>query len=124
MKKMKPILLVVLIFVAGFAAGVVTTRLAVRRFVQRAITQPDLMREKIERDLGRKLQLDAAQRESVQKILAGTQARIKALRREVQPQFAGVIQDAANEISAVLTPEQRERFEKFRAENAQILQLK
>ena len=120
MSKLKPILLVVLIFVAGFAAGVVTTRVVVRRFVQRAILQPDLMREKIERDLTRRLQLDAAQREKVQKILMETHARLKAVRREFQPQFAGVVRDSANEISALLTPEQRERFSKFRAENAQL----
>ena len=124
MNKLKPILLMALIFIAGFAAGAVVTRIAVRRFVQRAIVQPELLREKIERDLVRQLQLDTAQRGKVQKILMETHARIKALRREVQPQFAGVIRDSASEISAILTPEQRERFEKFRAENAPILQLR
>jgi cell division protein FtsL len=120
MKKLKPLLLVLLIFVAGFAAGVVTTRVAVRRFVQRAIAQPELMREKIQQDLTRKLQLDAGQQDKVKKILATAHARIQAARQEVQPQFIGAVRDAAGEINAVLTPEQRERFAQYRAANARF----
>lgn len=117
MKKLKPLLLVLLIFVAGFAAGVVTTRIAVRRFVQRAIAQPELLREKIAQDLTRKLRLDAGQQEKVQQILAAAHARIQAARQEAQPQFLGAVRDAAVEINAVLTPEQREQFAQYRAAN-------
>lgn len=124
MKNLKLILLVVLIFGAGVVTGVVGTRIAVRRFVQHAITQPDLVREKIERDLTRRLQLDAAQQVKVREILNASHSRIRELRREFQPQFAGVMREASTEISALLTPEQRERFARFRAEHAELLQPK
>jgi uncharacterized membrane-anchored protein YhcB (DUF1043 family) len=120
MKNLKLILLVALIFSAGVATGVVSTRLMVRRFVQRAIVQPELMREKIGQDLTRRLRLDAGQREKVQKILANAHTRIQAARQEFQPQFTGAVRDAATEINGLLTPEQRERFAQYRAANARF----
>ena len=54
MKTFKLIVLIGLIFCAGFLAGIVTTRIAVRHFIQRAIAQPELVRERIERGLDRR----------------------------------------------------------------------
>lgn len=124
MKALKITLLVVLIFAAGFAAGVVTTRIAVRHFVQRAIAQPGLIRERVERNLDRRLSLDADQKKQVHDILVDTQSQIRTLREQARPQFTGILSNAEEQISAVLTPEQQKQFERYLAERRQILQPK
>jgi C4-dicarboxylate-specific signal transduction histidine kinase len=124
MNKFKLILLVTLIFAAGFAAGIVTTRLAVRQFVRRAITQPELVRGKIERDLSRQLRLDAVQRDKVRQILLDAHTRIRTLRSQYQPELEAILRDAQSDISALLRPGQRERFERYRAERERWFQPK
>jgi len=120
MTKLKPILLIVLVFAAGFAAGVVTTRIVVRRFVRNALVHPDLVRNRVEIELDRRLRLNPEQRAEVGRILVRTQTRIRALRQQFQPELADILRDAGDDISALLTPEQQRRFERFRAEREQL----
>jgi uncharacterized protein YneF (UPF0154 family) len=121
MKRFKVWLLLTLVFLAGFAGGIVATRIAVRHFVRQAMTKPELVRNKVERDLIRKLRLDAGQREQVRQILRRSHQQIQELRREFQPQFADILQATRKDISAVLTPAQQQRFEQFQAENETVL---
>ncbi len=121
MNKLKPVLLLALVFFAGIAIGVAGTRIAVRHFVRQAIQHPEIIRGKIERDLTRKLRLDPQQRLKVREILIGSHDKLKALRQEFRPRFAVIVQGAQDEISAVLTPEQQKKFEQLRAENAVFL---
>jgi Spy/CpxP family protein refolding chaperone len=120
MKRIKPWLVLALVFLAGLVLGVVATRIAVRKFVQTAITQPDKLRDRIELRMSRRLALTPEQREKVHATLQQTQERIQALRAETQPHFNLILTDARDEIAAVLTPEQRERFAAFRRENQQL----
>jgi hypothetical protein len=122
MKTFKLGLLIALIFAAGFAAGVVTTRVVVRHVIQLAIAQPDYARGLVERALDRRLRLDAAQQGQAHEILADAQSQIKALRRQVQPEFAGVLSNTQARISAILTPEQQQLFDHYRAEHREIFQ--
>jgi hypothetical protein len=122
MKTLKLILLIALIFVAGFAAGVVTTRLVVRHIIQRALAQPDFAREYLERGLDRRLGLDAEQQRQAHEILLDAHTQIKALRQQFQPEFCGIVTNTQMKISAILTPEQQELFERFRAEHREIFQ--
>ena len=122
MKTLKLIVLIALIFTAGFAAGVVTTRLVVRHFIQRAIAQPDFARNYLERALDRRLRLDAAQQRQAHEILLDAHAQIKALRGQFQPEFAGILSNTSARISAILTPEQQQLFERYRAEHREIFQ--
>jgi len=46
------------------------------------------------------------------------------LRQQVRPEFTNIVSDAQKEISAVLTPEQEKRFERYRAERQQFFQPK
>jgi hypothetical protein len=124
MKTLKLVLLIVLIFVAGFAAGAVTTRLAVRHFIQRAIAHPELVRAWLERGLDRRLQLDASQQRQAHEILVDAHAQIAALREQVRPQFTEIVTNTQEKISAILTPEQEKLFEDFRAEHREIFQPK
>lgn len=109
-------------FTAGFVAGIVTTRVVVRHLIQRASAQPDLARERIERALDRRLRLDADQEKQAHEILLDASTRIKTLRTQFQPEYAGTASNAQEKISAILTPEQQKRFERFRAEHREIFQ--
>jgi hypothetical protein len=122
MKKLKVWLVVAAVFVSGFAAGVVVTRGVVRHFVRAIATNPDRMRGLIEKRLTARLRLDPEQHQKVSQVLTNTEGELKALRREFAPRFVAILTNAESEISVVLTPEQRERFKKFREENRQLWQ--
>jgi hypothetical protein len=117
MNKLKPILLLTLVFCAGIAVGVVGTRFAVRQMVRTALERPEGIRLRLERRLNRQLDLTADQQARVHDILAQTQAQMRDLRQELRPRLAGVIGKANHDIIALLTPEQQERFERMKREN-------
>ena len=122
MNKWKVWLLLALVFFAGFAGGMAVTRVQVRHFVRQAIANPEVVRVRIERDLNRNLRLNRKQREQVRQILADSHRQLQELRRDYQPRFGAITQSARQEIAAVLTPEQREKFEQYQRENRTILQ--
>ncbi len=122
MKKLKPWLLILLVFCAGFAGGVVVTRGVIRHVVRQAVNDPDFVRDKIERRLTAKLGLDREQRTKVHEVLISTQHDLKSLRQEFQPRFFSLMSQAQTEISACLTPEQRQKFEEFQNENRHLWQ--
>lgn len=121
MKKFKVGLVLALVFAAGFAGGVVTTRVVARRMLARVIANPELVRVGIERELNRKLKLDGGQKEHIHQILTGTHDRLKTLRKDFQPQFGIIVSDARKEIAAELTAEQQKKFEQFQAEHGAFL---
>lgn len=120
MKRFKPWIVLALVFVAGVAVGVVATRIVVRRFVQAALTQPEKLRDRIELQMSRRLALTPEQREKIHGALVHAQDRIHGLRAETQPRFNLILSDARDEIAAVLTPEQKEKFVQFRRENQHL----
>ena len=117
MKHWKSILLLVLVFIAGIAVGVVGTRTAGRHFVQRVSAQPERAQNFVERDLSRSLRLDEAQRAKLHDILTESRGQLRELREHFQPQMALVMSNANVKISALLTPEQAARFEEFKQAN-------
>lgn len=122
MKRLKPWLLILLVFCAGFAGGVVVTRGVIRHVVRQAINDPDFIRDKIERRMVHKLGLDGDQRKKVHDVLLHTQTDLKSLRQEFQPRFVSIMAQAQTEIAACLTPEQRQKFEEFQNENRHLWQ--
>jgi uncharacterized protein with von Willebrand factor type A (vWA) domain len=121
MKQFKVWLLLALVFVAGFAGGMVTTRVATKRFVQRAIANPGQFRARIERDLAWRLRLDPQQRQEVQRILRESHERMRSEQEKIRPEMLQIMRDTHDRISDVLKPEQREQFEKFLTENRPFL---
>jgi|SRR6266536_271832 len=113
MKNFKSWLLLLLVFFAGVSVGVVGTGAVVRQVVRRIASNPDLVRERIGRELERKLDLSAEQRTKVRQVLLKSHERIKSLRREFQPRFFAIVEQAEADISATLTPEQREKFQRL-----------
>jgi len=113
MKNWKSILLLLLVFMAGLVVGVVGTRVAVRHFVQRAMANPDRVQGFVERDLAWKLRLDESQRVQLHKILSTSRGQLRELRQQIQPQMTLVFSNANSQITAMLTPEQQARYERF-----------
>jgi hypothetical protein len=124
MNKVKVWLIVGLVFVAGIAVGVVSTRAFVRHMVKVAVNDPDRLRNIVAKRMQRQLKLDAGQRMKVDQILEKTQNDLQDLRRDFGPRFQGIMSGAQAEISEILTLEQRERFKKFREENRHLWQNK
>jgi hypothetical protein len=117
MKNWKSILLLLLVFFAGLAVGVVGTHIVVRRVVQQALTHPERMQSLTERNLTRRLQLDNDQQVKLHAILTDTRAQLGELRKQFQPQAAKVLHDTDQKILALLTPEQQTRYDKFKERN-------
>jgi len=116
MKYLKPIVLLLLVFLAGISVGVVGTRYEIRRSIRQAVRQPELVRLRIERDLTRDLNLDPAQQAKLDEILVNTQQQVATARQERQPRFRAIFAETQKRISEILTPEQRQKFEKLQAE--------
>ena len=114
MKKWKSILLLALVFLAGLAMGVVGTRIVVRRTVQQALIHPEKVQSVLERNLTRRLRLEPGQQAQLRVILTDTREQLSTLRQQFQPQAAEVLRGADEKISALLTPEQRARYEKIK----------
>jgi hypothetical protein len=114
-------LLLALVFFAGLAVGVVGTRLVVRRAVQMAMVHPERVQFFLERSLTRRLRLDNEQQVKLHAILTETRQQMADLRKEVQPQAAQVMHETDQKIAGMLTPEQQERYEKFKDRNWPVL---
>jgi hypothetical protein len=121
MKRFKPWLLLALVFGAGVILGVAGTRLMVRRAVREALLHPARVQTVIERRLVRRLRLDAAQQGKLDEILTGARGQMEVLRTQNRPPVTLVFSNANVQINALLTPEQRARYEKIKAENAEYL---
>jgi len=122
MKALKLSLLVALIFLAGVATGVVGTRIAIRHWVSSAIQRPEKVQMLLERNLSRRLHLDARQRVEVHRILTEARGQLRDLRQEYRPQHVAIITNTEAQISAILTPEQQARFKRMQRENRRFLQ--
>lgn len=117
MKTFKLMVLVALVFLAGVAAGVVGTRVAIRHWVNTAIQRPENFQILLERKLRWQLHLDPRQRVEVHRILTDTRVQLRDLRKEYRPQVVAVFTNTEAQISALLTPEQEAQFERMQQEN-------
>jgi Spy/CpxP family protein refolding chaperone len=124
MKTFKVIGLLALIFLAGFAGGVVATRFVVRRMLAEAALHPTGAPPKVELTLDHKLHLTKEQREQIHEILKDSRERLRVVREEYQPQFNAIVLNARTNITSVLKPDQQARFQQFLADNRQFLQVR
>lgn len=122
MNKAKPWLVLILVFIAGFAGGVVTTRAVVRRVIQAAVDHPNLVQMQVERTIDRRLRLDREQRQRVHDYLDHAHDELRSLRLKFQPDFQAIMTEASSNIDSTLTPEQRIRFEKLKEEKRHLWQ--
>jgi hypothetical protein len=117
MKTWKSILLLLLVFCAGLSVGIVGTRAAYRQAVQTAIAHPEKTQLFIEHNLDRRLRLDNDQQIKLHAILTEARSQLTGLRQQFQPQATAVLHDTDQKISALLTPAQQARYDRFKEQN-------
>ena len=113
MKTLKPWIVLGLVFATGVIVGVCGTRVAVQKIVEQAMNRPELVRDRMERELARDLSLTPEQRPRVHEIMLRSHEEIHALRRDVQPRLGLILRRSAREIRDVLNEEQRQKFDRI-----------
>lgn len=111
----KAFLLVLVVFVLGIALGALGMYVAGAR-VWGARPEVQGHRDKHARfveQLTRDLNFTAEQRKQLDAILADMRAKFQALHDQMAPQSEQVRQQGREQIRAILTPEQRPKFEEF-----------
>jgi hypothetical protein len=98
------------VVLVGALLGIVADRVILRERLAREWRDPQSMRERIAAQLG----LDADQRAQFDTILDARNRRYDSLMAPVRPVLDSVGNAARQEIQAMLTPEQRARYEDMR----------
>lgn len=115
-------LVVVLLFVSGLVIGVMGTHLyyfyRLRGFEGPRGGGVGFIAEAIERDLA----LSPGQARRVEEIVGRARQRAFELRRDTLPRMREIMEEATRDIRAVLTPEQRARFDALRARRGRWLE--
>lgn len=111
----KAFLLVLVVFVLGIALGAVGAYLAGSRVwsAQPVAGNHRDKRARILEQLTRDLSLTPDQRKQLEAILADVGAKFEALHQQIAPQNEQVRKQGREQIRAILTPEQRPKFEEF-----------
>jgi cell division protein FtsB len=107
------LLLALLLFASGLAAGAGATALLIVRRAQATIQQPERMPARLARHLGRRLDLSPEQSARVQAILAERQAALQEIRSRCQPEMEAELDRIEREVAAVIEGEQVERWERL-----------
>jgi len=107
------IVVVILTFVSGAAAGVLLAHFHIVGR-SRGGRPPRLAPAMMVRHLDHALDLTPEQRAKVEEIVRRHHQRIESLTESVRPQVRQELDDANREIEALLTPEQRQKFEKMK----------
>jgi len=107
----KAILGVVLIFILGFTSGVVCSSIFVHRKMAAFLQHPGAVAEAaLEKRLTKHLDLDADQKQKIHAYFMDNQQQRKELTRQIQPQVRALNVATFQQITAVLHPDQQERF--------------
>jgi hypothetical protein len=123
MSKWKPALALLLVFAAGVVLGVVGTRMVVRRVIAEMVQRPEIIPNRIELVLARRLRLDPMQRRRVNQILVESQTQMRGVRLEMQPRLLQITSNANAQISSLLNERQLRDYERLKEENRRVLQL-
>jgi len=101
----------VLIFVLGFAAGV----LALNVYRGWARSGGPGREDRFEQ-MATRLQLNSDQKTKVQQILSDTREQLRAVRKESEPRVSEIRKQTDQRLQEVLTPDQWQRFQQMRDE--------
>ena len=102
----------VIIFVLGFAAGILALN-AYRGWVRAA--GPGRGENTFEQ-MSARLQLNAEQKTKVQQVLSDTREQLRALRKESEPRDGEIRKQTDQRLQQILTPDQWQRFQQMRDE--------
>ena len=107
----KAVLGVLLIFILGFAAGVVSTSIVVHRKVVQFLDHPGVvLMNAMEKSLTKNLDLDAKQKEQIHQYFMDNLRQHKQLQVQIQPQVAVLNETTVSQITAALRPDQQKQF--------------
>jgi hypothetical protein len=117
-RRWRVVLLGILILVCGIAIGAGGTAVIMRHMILHAIQHPEKAPQRIIDRVRGKLGISDDQAARIKAILSERQKAIQALRRQVQPQIENELNQAREDVAALLNPEQaekwRRRFDKIR----------
>jgi DNA anti-recombination protein RmuC len=100
----------ILIFVLGFAAGMLALG-AYRAWARRAAAPGDRFNQ-----LATRLQLNTDQKTKVQQIFGDTRQQLQSLRKESEPRVNDIRQQTDQKLQQVLTQDQWKQFQQMRDE--------
>jgi Spy/CpxP family protein refolding chaperone len=116
-KNVKAIAGILLVFVLGAVSGSLITHMVLQaRFEAFMHGGPGVREEQIVKRLSRELSLDSGQQEQIRGIVHETHAAIREMRGQMRPRVEALLDQGQTRISAVLRPEQRDKFTKLMAE--------
>lgn len=117
MKSIKPVVGIILVFMLGAASGALVTYLVSQARIEAILSGGPRAREDVLlKRLTRQLDLDSQQREQVKAIVHETHEDMRQIRQKTHPQMEALVEDSQLRISALLRPEQQEKFKKIVAE--------
>ena len=118
MSKLKPWLLLAVIFVVGVITGSALTIGLASHFMHPSGGQQ--MKQHWMMMLTRQLNLTADQQAKIQPILTDADTKIQALHRDEVDRGSQIIKAANDQISAILTPEQQAQMKKMEADREKM----
>jgi Spy/CpxP family protein refolding chaperone len=121
MKRSAAITGVVALFLVGVAVGGLGAHVLTYQHFRHGPGHGGFGHRFMARELHRRLDLTDDQQRQVDAILADSHRETMAIWQEVRPRVAAIIERAQNRIALILTPRQREEFERYRQERAERL---
>ncbi len=117
MKKWWSVMSIVFIFLLGALAGALLTHgIYQQRIAGIFRGEPSSMQEVIVNKFSRDLHLESSQVGQFRAIVKETQEEVRKVRQQVKPQIEEILARSKNKVRAILSPVQREKFEKIIAE--------
>ncbi len=116
-RTLKGKILVFAVFFVGIAAGVLIADVYQTRVTGTREDVNSDRAQRAQRDVSKfddYLGLNEQQRQQVNKILEETRNQFQALRKETQPRFQAIQEESRVKIRALLTDEQRQKYDEFR----------
>jgi hypothetical protein len=124
MKSIKPIVGLILVFILGAASGSLVTYMVLQSRIEAILAGgPHAREDVLVTRLSRQLDLDSQQREQVKAIIHETHEDMRQIRQKSHPEIEALLTDSQLRISALLRPEQQEKFKKIVAERKSHRQI-
>jgi hypothetical protein len=109
------------VFLLGFLAGAAALLVVRARVERRLLDSPDPLARVVVYTLNRELRLSPEQRREVYRVMRESRVEVLAATAEALPRLLEIFDRSQAEIRAVLTPAQREKFDRLVAERRRLL---
>jgi hypothetical protein len=102
-----------IIFIGGMVCGGGITVIVAVRNIHYYVHHPEAVPARITKYLARRLDLSTDQATAVEHLIAVHQQKLQAIRQEVHPRVAMELSSLRAEVSNVLTPDQRDKWDEI-----------